>query len=119
MTATVGCGATAADLLDSQNVRVEVTGQSAGKTVDMTTVPNRPTGEKAWNTGDFEIALQVSISLENFVSNTPPGMATITVFVQAWTKENTWSAGEESSFTVNKEVVCQPKPEIRYFTGQS
>ena len=116
VTVTVGWGASAADLLDSQNALVKVTRQPAGKQPDLPAATPPLTGKKAWNTGNFPIELPVTILLENFVSNTPPGDAVIGVLVETSTGVNQWSKGEDSSITVKKALEPRPNPEIRYFT---
>jgi len=116
VTVTVGWGASAADLLDSQNALVKVTRQPVGKQPDLPAATPPPTGKKAWNTGNFPIELPVTILLENFVSNTPPGDAVIGVLVETSTGVNQWSKGEDSSITVKKALEPRPNPEIRYFT---
>ena len=115
VTIIVGCGANKADLLDSQNALVKVTGLWAGKTTNMDAVANPPTGRQ-WDTGDFPIVLPVSISLKDFVSNTPEGDAEITVLVEKSQGPNEWEKGESFPIKVNKKLESRLKPEIRYFT---
>jgi hypothetical protein len=115
VTVTVGYGANVADLLASRDELVKVTGLSDEKLVEIASVPNLPPGKKAWNTGAFPTDLPVSISLEDFVSNTPPGDAKIEILVQTSTGRQQWSLGENSSITVEKKVEPRGKPEILYF----
>ncbi|MEF8719791.1 MAG: kelch repeat-containing protein [Candidatus Accumulibacter necessarius] len=116
VTVTVGCGAKEVDLLASRDEFLKVTGQSAGKTAKIIPLQNPPAGKKAWNTGPVPTALPVSISLQGFVSNTPPGNAEIEVLVETSTGRQQWSTGEKSSITVKKELEPRGKPDIRYFT---
>ena len=118
VTVTVGCGPTEDALLASQDEVVKVTCQAAGETeaAEMTAAPKPPTGKKAWDTGDFPISLPLLITLENFVSNTPPGDAVITVLVEKSKGGNDWEKGESFSIEVKKELEPRDRPEIRYFT---
>jgi hypothetical protein len=116
VTVTVGCGAKEADLLASRDELVRVTGLSAGKSASIASVPNLPLGKKAWNTGAFPTDLPVSVALQGFVSNTPPGDAEIEVLVETSTGRQQWSPGEKSSITVKKGLEPRDKPDMRYFT---
>ncbi|MBK7676725.1 MAG: hypothetical protein IPJ27_19260 [Candidatus Accumulibacter sp.] len=116
VTVTVGCGAKEADLLASRDEFLKVTGESAGKTVNIIPAQNPSAGKRAWDTGTFPTALPVSISLKGFVSNTPPGDAEIEVLVETSTGRQQWSTGGKASITVKKELEPREEPGIRYFT---
>ncbi len=115
LTLSVGCGAKEADLLASPIDQVKATWQANDKTANMTAVASQSAEGRAWHTGPFGITLPASIFLKDFVSDTPPGVAEITLLVQTPEGLNRWSAGQAYSIKVTKELVQRSRPTIHYF----
>ncbi len=127
VTITVQCGGKETDLLASKDARVSASYQINGQTLPMSAVTNPPppADERVWNTGSEAIAIsssqKLSILLEKFVSNTPPGESRIAVFIETWNEDREiWLLpGEyvpEDGIPIEKISKVSQDPEIQYFT---
>jgi hypothetical protein len=111
LTVEVGCGAGASDLLASKNNRVKAT-CSYGDVEDeeLVLAVTADQGKKSWESGMFSaITLPATIRLEDFVSNTPAGQATISLTIRD-------DDGERPLVkSVPKSLDQAQAPAIRYF----
>ena len=124
VTLIVHYGGKETDLLASKDTLAVPSYRMDGMTVPMSAVtyPLPPGGERVWDTGSDAIAIsssqKLTILLEKFVSNTPPGESRIAVLIRTEDRE-VWSPEEripEIGIPIAKIPKHSQNPEIQYFT---